>query len=767
LGSNPNTVRNNIIANIRSNGPIHGIYYYYPGGSLENNTISIDDQLTSSSSTNYGIYTYGNANYAVSVLNNIISITRTGSGSKYGLYIAVSGNVISDYNDIYVNSSGTNYVGYYNGNLTSLSQFQSSGLEMNSFALDPVFSSFTANNLYPTNTLLNDQATPIGLIFDNNKAIRNQSTPDLGALEFLTPNCSGVPSANSVSAPIYSICSGEDVELGLNTLNPASGFTYQWQSSTISNVGPFTTITGATSLFYTATNVTVNTYFSVIMTCTLPGGGSISPVGTVMVSGPVAGTVPYYEGFEGIGKAGRLPDCSWSATDLEMSNLTYTSSQSNNRVPHSGTSFASFSNMSPGTSAFYTHPIQLNTGITYSAALYYATEYFGYNNWSDLSIWVGPNQSTVGMVQIVSESPAISGPYKLIDNTFTIPSSGLYYFSIRATSTSGNAVYLSWDDFSVTIPCEPGTANSPTLQVSASSQTICAGDVLALTASGADVYNWSNGMSGNAISVNPVSTGNYAVYGTNTLTGCTNTISQMIYVNPKPNVFAVANSPIVCAGEVISISAYGADSYAWSTGAGGSVITLTAQSTTNYTVIGINSFGCSSQYVQQITVNPKPTLTVLSNFPTEACKNDEVMLTAFGAQTYQWASNVSGQVYQGNPISVNIPATAIFTLTGTNAAGCKGTTTISQNISDCTSIRENRINSFEAFPNPASGKLNVVFESRASRTIVITDLLGKIVKEMKSDEMVIVVTLENLSNGVYYLKVDSDRSSGVVKVVKN
>ncbi len=82
--------------------------------------------------------------------------------------------------------------------------------------------------------------------------------------------------------------------------------------SPVSAVGPFTVIPGAGNLFYTAQNVTQNTWYSVVVTCTAAGNMSMSAVGQIMVAGPTTGSVPYDEGFETIGKNNRLPNCSWA-----------------------------------------------------------------------------------------------------------------------------------------------------------------------------------------------------------------------------------------------------------------------------------------------------------------------------------------------------------------------------------------------------------------------------------------------------------------------
>jgi hypothetical protein len=762
-------VRNNIVCDIKHNGSIYAMYLWYCHAEIYNNTISLD-YLGATSGSAYGIYYYGQTGQETDFKNNIFSITRGGSGVRYGFYFALAGNATSSKNDFYVNGSGgTNYYGYYNGNQTGLSNFQAAaaGLEANSMTLNPTFVSIT--DVHPTNAAMDNLATPVGLVFDQMGAVRNPTTPDIGALEFLTPQCAGVPGSNSITTPNYAICPGETVNMGLSSLNANTGFTYQWQSSTISQVGPFTNIAGATGLFYTAPTVTANTYFNLVMTCTV-GGGSANYVGQVMVAGPSQSAIPYYEGFEGIGLANRLPNCSWYAPSLGGNFQTYIAAASANRVPKNGSSFASFS--APSSNNYvYTNAIQMEPGITYSAAVHYATEYFGYTNWTNLSIWIGPNQNPTGLVQVASVGPAITGPYKLLDGLFTVPSSGLYYMAIRANGAAGSAQYLSIDDISITVPCYgPGAVNTPTMNLSASATTVCAGDAVNLTANGADAYLWSpSGSTNPGIVDNPMATTNYIVWGTNTLTGCTATLNQMVVVNPSPNVFIVPNTPTVCAGSPVNLMALGTGivAYSWSNGSSQANITVNPTTPTTYTVIATNIDGCSGVATQMIGVSPLPSVNAISSMPDVACHNEMVTLTASGGVSYNWYSSSASTLYHGNPISIIPGVPTVYTVVATNAAGCSNKTTLTQNVADCTSLTElGSLTGLKVYPNPTNGMFTVELNNTLVKTIEITDITGRVIASNTSSDVQVNVDIQNLASGVYYVKIQSENVSEVIKVVK-
>jgi len=145
----------------------------------------------------------------------------------------------------------------------------------------------------------------------------------------------------------------------------------------------------------------------------------------------------------------------------------------------------------------------------------------------------------------------------------------------------------------------------PSLSATASLSTICQGNNTSISMNGADFYSWSpNNLNGSNVIVTPLSTTVYTITGTNTLNGCSNTITKTIIVNPLPPVTANALANSICQGNSTTITANGATSYSWEPG--GSItnsINVTPLTSTTYTVIGTNSFGCTNSTTQTITTN--------------------------------------------------------------------------------------------------------------------------------------------------------------------
>jgi len=763
----PNMIRNNIVSDMTNDGDIYGIYGEYFDGDIYNNTISIDYANGNYSGYYYGILYYGNQGYyKAKVYNNIITITRNDGGVHYGFMNGAGqsgSDLFNDRNDVYVTGSGSNYPGYYTANANNLTALQTQGCMQNGFTANPNYNNLSGMDYKPTNTAINNAASFAGLLLDQRNKIRNQSTPDIGAIEFLTPQCSGTPTL-SITGPTYALCPGETANFNVSPLSAAGddGLVFQWQNSTISNVGPWTPISGATGITYAAPNQTVGSFFSAMISCTNPGGGTVTAVTQVTIAGITQSTIPYHEGFEGIGLPNRLPNCSWLANSIGGAQATYTAPDTQNRLPYLGSSFATFGSATPGTNHYYTNQIWMDAGVTYSASVWYQTDLTGASNWTDLRIMVGPNQTTTGLVTIAQTGPAISPVYKSLSNTYTVATSGYYYVAVRATSSNGNAKFLSIDELDIMIPC---SLNSPSLSISPASATICSNAAALLTASGADNYAWNNGGTSAVNNASLSVTSVMSVVGTNTLTGCATTATALVTVKNAPVITAGSFPPVVCEGAEISLFASGAMTYTWTTGSTGAAVTVTASGPATYSVNGTNANNCIGQGVISINPLPNPTISVAGNLTV--CAGEQTTLTASGGSNYKWMSN--NNFLQTNPVNITPSSVGavVYTVTGTSGEGCTGSTLITMNVNACEGLAEGLANGFVVYPNPTTGELTIE-TSNSAKSILVTDVTGRKVMEVLANEGATQINLTPMAAGVYYITMVGDNVvSQSVKVIKN
>lgn len=295
-----------------------------------------------------------------------------------------------------------------------------------------------------------------------------------------------------------------------------------------------------------------------------------------------------------------------------------------------------------------------------------------------------------------------------------------------------------------------GIISTPTISTSATSSSVCAGNSTTLTASGsASSYSWSTGATTASVSVSPTVTTSYTVTGTNACGSTTTTIS--ISVNNGPGISLPA-STVVCGGGTVTLIATGSGvtSYSWNTGATTSSISVSPTVTTNYTVSGTGACGTATA-MTTVSMGAAPTVTAASSSST-ICINSSVVLTATGSSgsTYLWNTGATSA-----SISVSPTTTTVYTVTASNACGTT-TTSITQYVSLCTSLKELSDSEIRLYPNPASDLIHVSLPSHLlsrNASIEISDAVGKIVSRESLSRDVSTVKLGQLEHGIYFFKI--------------
>ncbi len=141
-----------------------------------------------------------------------------------------------------------------------------------------------------------------------------------------------------------------------------------------------------------------------------------------------------------------------------------------------------------------------------------------------------------------------------------------------------------------------------------------------------------------------------------------------IAINALPIVsIASTNGNSICAGGSTILTASGASTYLWITGAISPTITVTpAVGTSTYAVVGKSAQGCAKSANYTLTTNALPVVTSSPN--VSICLGNFKTLTASGAATYLWSNGVATASTIVAPIT-----TTTFTVTGKSAQGCSNT----------------------------------------------------------------------------------------------
>ena len=273
-----------------------------------------------------------------------------------------------------------------------------------------------------------------------------------------------------------------------------------------------------------------------------------------------------------------------------------------------------------------------------------------------------------------------SGP--IISNP-TGPSTNIT-FTAAGTYTIGFG-FLTMSGFSYTtntIVIDP----VPVLTVSASSASICAGQSLTLTASGAASYTWSpagslNTAFGSSVIATPPTAVVYSVTGS--IGSCTATMNTPVIVYPSPSNFTIVATHLsACTGFNSTLTAFTGSSYTW-TGTG--IITPINQQSIavgpgTYTVHA--TVGNCGLYTSSITigVGQQPNIVASASMSNTCIDSNSPMISkpvtlmASGGTSYTWAPPSPGIP---NPnlqqITVRPASTTCYTVIGSSAGGCTNT----------------------------------------------------------------------------------------------
>jgi hypothetical protein len=261
--------------------------------------------------------------------------------------------------------------------------------------------------------------------------------------------------------------------------------------------------------------------------------------------------------------------------------------------------------------------------------------------------------------------------------------------------------------------------------------TFCQGGSVNLTATGGTAYNWSTGA--NTAVLSATTSGNYVVTVT-AANGCTDTEQATVTVNavPSANVVMDGNS-VLCPGETLTLAAAPGNTYAWTTGATASEISISTAGTYGVTVTAPN--GCSANSGNIIISSGQSTSSTLD-------------VTALDA-------------YILNGVEYTTPGT--YTQVIQNEAGCDSTITL--NLTLTVGIDELNGIVFEVYPNPTADQFTIDASQAVNGAYSIQDAQGKIVKDGVMTGVSTTVDINDVARGIYFLRIAE--SSEAIRIIKN
>lgn len=292
--------------------------------------------------------------------------------------------------------------------------------------------------------------------------------------------------------------------------------------------------------------------------------------------------------------------------------------------------------------------------------------------------------SSCATTQLLWKSTTVSSATWTTQSFCFTPTSNWTYISFRVVEGSGAIGVDNWKSTDGKFPPQPdGTACGPSVTVRDTS--VCENGCTKLTAVGKGgtpgyTYTWSDNQTGATISVCPSTATKTYTVTIKDAGGKTATASAKVNMIAAPTV--IVNAADLCAGGSAKLTAGGATTYSWSPSTGlstttGNTVTANPTVTTTYTVIGTNAGGCKDTATALVTVHPKPDVTATGG---SICPNDSIKLTATGASTYVWTPAATlTKPTTATPMAHPAVKTT-YTVIGTDAFGCKDTTTATVDI---------------------------------------------------------------------------------------
>ncbi len=364
--------------------------------------------------------------------------------------------------------------------------------------------------------------------------------------------------------------------------------------------------------------------------------------------------------------------------------------------------------------------------------------------------------NTLSWYDVATGGTALSGA-----PTPSTSSPGSYSYYVSQKNSNGDESPRV--AITVTVNALPSTpvisANGPT--------SFCTGSNVVLSSSSTTGNTWSTSATTQDITVTSNGTYSVVVTDNNSCSSTSNSITVNVSNAPVPTVSATATQ--ACSGDSVILTSSIADSYLWSNGDTTQTITVSANG--NYTVTTTNTDACngvgtSSPVAVSFTTSPIANGAFTTNGNIVNFTN-----SSSNATSYSWdfgdftnsSANAPTHAYAANG-NYNVVLTAI---NGNCTDTASFTIAITVSLEELMGLSELNI-----FPVPASEYIKVAFNASNNELIQVEmlDELGRILSSESFNNQgnnSTVINLNNISNGIYFIRLNSNDKTVSKKVIVN
>lgn len=419
----------------------------------------------------------------------------------------------------------------------------------------------------------------------------------------------------------------------------------------------------------------------------------------------------------------------------------------------------------------YSGPFCLNSSVNVEYSIVYTCTATTIVNNQIFKSLISPNSG----IGIMGTSVATS--YTLTTGTHTIfPSSPIQCVLSPSLGLINGLYTVKVLRYVGTTLTNPPTVISPTVSIniitiptsptvtSNSSTTLCPSSSVQLTATGTGSLTWNpGGQTTPTISVNTAN--NYYVTESNQCgTSTSNTITVTQISLP---IVSITGQTVACGSSTLHVNASNYTNLVWNDNQTASTITTTI--TDSFYAVASNTCGPVNSNTINVTINSKPTLSVsTTNSVVPLCVGQTATLTVSGADSYNWNSGF----LIGDTVVVAPTSTTIYTVVGTDTVtGCSNTTTLTQNVSACTGVKNANEKSEigKIYPIPATDVLNIELlniNDNSKMTVNIYSIQGKLVFNATYDNSdKLTFDVSNFESGMYILEVVSENYKSTKNII--
>lgn len=179
----------------------------------------------------------------------------------------------------------------------------------------------------------------------------------------------------------------------------------------------------------------------------------------------------------------------------------------------------------------------------------------------------------------------------------------------------------------------------------------------------------------------------------------------------------------------------------------------------------IRESNCLSPFTE-VTATATPSFEIETSDDVTIIAGETTTLTATGGISYSWTPETGLSDPDAGTTDANPAVTTTYTVTALNEEGCASSAELTVTVEGNLNVKENnQVISLQ--PNPTTGILNIQTEGvHFPYTIEVLNLAGQLVyKHEKVTETIVQVNLDNLSDGLYYIKLYNSKFETIEKLI--